>query len=190
VPGALAAALVDFEGETVDYAGDLDAFSMRVAAAHFRILLEDAVSQPHLHDVTSVMVRSVRRTYLIHAMAEGYALVVLFGRGAGFSGWQRALTACAHRLSSEAGWAGVKPAWFPVEVVADARLRPLRVKAGKTERSVEVLGAVAQTPVRRERAWRVRVDTGIEAMLVREPGGSWYADEPLGDGKHATDDSR
>jgi hypothetical protein len=180
VPGAHAAALVDFEGETVDYAGDVDPFSLRIAAAHFRIVLEDAVSQPRLCDVKSVLVRAARRSYLVHGMAEGYALVVLFAGRAGFTGWQRALTVCAHRLSSEAGWEGVKPAWFPVDVVSDARLRPLRVKAGQTECRVEVLGALAGSLPRRERAWRVRVDTGIEAMLVREPGGSWYADEPLG----------
>jgi hypothetical protein len=180
VPGAHAAALVDFEGETVDYAGDLDPYTLRVAAAHFRIVLEDALSQPALRNLKSLVVRAARRTYLVHPVADGYALFVLFARGAGFSGWQRALTVCAHGLSSEAGWEAVKPAWFPVEVVSDARLRPLSVKAGQTERRVEVLGALAGALQRRERAWRVRVETGVEAMLVREPGGSWYADEPLG----------
>ncbi len=37
--GARAAALVDFEGETVDYAGVLDPFELRIAAAHWQIVL-------------------------------------------------------------------------------------------------------------------------------------------------------
>ena len=39
LPGAVAAALVDREGETVDYSGRGDPFDMKVAAAHGRLLL-------------------------------------------------------------------------------------------------------------------------------------------------------
>ena len=178
-PGALAAALVDSEGETVDYAGRVDPFLLRVAAAHFRIVFGVAQSQPALEGTSSILVRALRRSFLIHSVAEGYALCVLFARGAGFTGWQRALAVCAHRLSSEAGWKVPRPTWFPVEIRSDERLRPLSVKMGHGERSVEVLGALASSALGRERAWRVRVATGEETMLVREAGGAWYADEPL-----------
>jgi hypothetical protein len=181
VPGALAAALVDLEGETVDYAGQMDPFALRVAAAHFRILLEEMKSQPSLLGGRSLLLRAARRSYLVHVLAEGYALLVVFSRGAGFTGWQRAIIVCTRGLSAEAGWRADKPAWFPAEVVADKRLRPVRVKSGASEQRVEVLGALVGAPDRRERAWRVRLETGVEAMLVRERGGVWYSDEPLGE---------
>ena len=179
VPGARAAALVDSEGETVDYAGHVDAYFLRVAAAHFRIVFQVAQSQPALSDTKFLLIRALRRSFLIHTVAEGYALCVLFVRAAGFGGWHRALAVCAHRLASEAGWKVPKPAWFPVDITADERRRPLSVKLDRAEREVEVLGALASATQGRERAWRVRIATGEEAMLVREAGGAWYADEPL-----------
>jgi hypothetical protein len=30
-----------------------------------------------------------------------------------------------------------------------------------------------------DRAYRVRLDTGEEVLLVRERGGIWYAEEPI-----------
>ncbi len=145
----------------------------------FRVVFEDLQSQPTLRGATIFCSSGPCTSCLVHAMAQGYALVVLFARGAGFTGWQRAITVCAHRLASEAGWAAAKPAWFPADIDSDARRRPVVVRAGQTERRLEVLGTFVGALARRERAWRVRADTGVEAMLVREPGGSWYADEPL-----------
>ncbi len=179
VPGARAAVLVDSEGEAVDYAGHVDPFALRVAAAHFRLVLQDVHSQPSLRGATSFVVRAARRSFLVHAIAEGYALFVQFCRGGGLSGWYRALAVCVHHLSAEAGWKSVRPMWFAVEISADERRRPLVVKVGRTERKLEVLGALASSGPGRERAWRVRAETGVEAMLVREPGGVWYADEAL-----------
>ena len=179
VPGARAAALVDFEGETVDYAGHVDSYAVRIAAAHFRILLTELQMRPTLGIARSLILRTSRQSYHVHGVTEGYALLVIFTRGAGFGGWERALTVCTNRLSAEAGWGANKPEWFPVDVVADRRFRPLRVKSGPTERSLEILGALAAVPRHRERAWRVRIESGVEAMLVREPGGSWYADEDI-----------
>jgi hypothetical protein len=46
-------------------------------------------------------------------------------------------------------------------------------------RPLEILGSLAGGLAKRERGWRVRVDSGVEATLVREPGGAWYADEPI-----------
>ena len=47
-PGALGAAFVDAEGETVDYAGVIDSFTIKVAAAHLRILLHEIAGLPAL----------------------------------------------------------------------------------------------------------------------------------------------
>jgi hypothetical protein len=187
IPGARSAALVDFEGETVDYAGRGDPFEVRVAAAHWRIVLDDAATQPSMRRVQLVTVRAARRSYLVRTLPEGYGLVVVLARGAGFSGHLRALAVCARALGEEARWSwpeGARPPrWFPVDIVVDLRRRPRALRAAGVLRPIEILGVMASRdsslPRPRERAWRVRFDTGVEAMLLREPGGAWYADEPL-----------
>jgi hypothetical protein len=162
----------------VDYAGVIDPFALRVAAAHFRIVLGQAQSLVGLGHTATIVVRTSRHSFLIHAVAEGYALFVQFAKRAGLTGWRRAIAVYAWRLCTEAGWSAPRAAWFPVEVHSDGRLRPMLLRVGALERRIEIMGAVASAEGR-EKAWRVRVETGIEAMLVREPGGAWYADEAL-----------
>jgi hypothetical protein len=212
VPGTRAAALVDSEGETVDYAGVIDPFQVRVAAAHWRIVLDDAATQPSMTGVRTVAVRAARRSYVVSGLREGYALVAVFMRGAGFSAYRRALSVCARALGEEAGWswddADKPPPWFYLDVIADPHHRPSAVRHQGRIRLLDILGAIVSRPSlappeaagtgagvgsrlalrdalesgrayqARERAWRVRFDSGVEATLVREPGGSWYADEP------------
>jgi hypothetical protein len=185
VPGAHAAALVDSEGETVDYASEASAYDLKVAAAHWRIVLDEAAVQGSMRGTRLLIVRAARKSYVVTALPDGYALVVVLARRAGFSGYERALSVCTLALGAEAGWTWdsvPKPlAWFPLDVVSDPRHRPRAVRDGDRLRNVEILGAVVNRTVAkpRERGWRVRVDTGLEAMLVREPGGNWYSDEPV-----------
>jgi hypothetical protein len=200
VPGARAAALVDRDGETVDYAGDSDAFGLRLAAAHWRIVLGQAERQGSLQSLQWVAIRAARRSYLAHILPEGYALVVALSRAAGFAGWQRAVAACVRALGEEAGWrmASMPRAWFPLEVVCDDRRRPRAARIGARAHGIEVLGTLVPATLRPplkagnnlrgkrearasrgERAWRVRFDTGAEATLVHEPSGAWYTDEPV-----------
>jgi hypothetical protein len=193
VPGAHAAALVDSEGETVDYAGDATPFDLRVAAAHWRIVLDEAAAQASMRPMRLLIVRAARKSYVATTLPDGYALVVVLARCAGFSGYERALSVCTLALGQEAGWTWdsvPKPlAWFPVDVVSDPTHRPRAVRDGDRLRHLEILGAIANRNENRsssggiarprDRGWRVRVDTGLEAMLVREPGGTWYSDEPV-----------
>jgi hypothetical protein len=180
VPGARAAALVDFDGETVDYAGRLDPYTLKLAAAHWRIVLHQmqATGGP---DVRWLWARARGSSYLVSSLPEGYALTLVLGRGAGFAGWRRAVASSARELGREAGWSwrgAPPPSWFPVDVTTDPKGRPLVLRCGTERgRAVEVLGAVAGGLGRRERGWRVRFE-GVEATIVREPGGVWYADEP------------
>jgi hypothetical protein len=181
VPGALAAAFVDRQGETVDYAGQIDPFDVRLAAAHWRIVLDEVNRQRSLRSTRWLALRAGRASYILQELPDDYALVVVLTRAAGFSGWRRAVSACVQALGQEAGWSSSGRSWFPVQVNADPRRRPssLCSAPGARLRPIEVLGAVAGGLARRERAWRVRFDTGVEATLVREPGGLWYSDEPL-----------
>ena len=61
---ARAAALFDYEGETVDYAGDFDTFELKVSAAHWQILfsqLGEEDQMRHFTDVRQVIVRARKR---------------------------------------------------------------------------------------------------------------------------------
>ncbi len=178
VPGAFACALVDLGGETVDYAGMGDPFDVKVAAAHVRILLNDLEELGALGLPRWIVIRGAKRSFVGRRLPDGYALVVLLRRRAGFTASERAFEACERALAAEAGWSLVVPgrAWFPVRVEVDPRGRPTRVGAAPVP--VEVFGSVMGLP-RRQRGFRVRLKTGIELTLLREAGHCWYADEDL-----------
>lgn len=183
IPGARGAALVDSEGETVDYSGRAKPFDLRLAAAHWRLVLDETRAVRQLRSVSSIAVRAARASYLVQALPEGYALVVVMVRSAGFSGWQRAVASCAHSLGEEAGWqweGTPPPRWFPVTVLRDERRRPAAVRADGRLHPLEILGTLQAGVSGRERAWRIRFESGLEATLVREPGGACYLDEKLG----------
>ena len=188
VPGAFAAAMVDQEGECVDYTGRGDPYDLKVAAATWAIVLADAA--PRLSPagaLRTLLVRASRRSYLVQALPDGYALLLLLGRRAGFTASRRALDLCARALAAEASWPAPEgPRWYPVRVECRAH-RPSRVAAealGETgggaprQHTVEVLGTLV-TPDPRERGFRLRLDSGVELTVVREAGGFWYADEPI-----------
>lgn len=181
-PGSLGAAFVDAEGETVDYAGGLDPFLIKVAAAHLRILLHEAASSPAFGEGThELVIRSQRRTFLIQRMPEGYALALLLPRRS-FSVSRRALEIAGRALAVEASLPslGQPVRWHPVQVESDKRdrRRPVRILVGpRWQRLEAVLGTVAGLP-KKESGFRVRLHSGAELTLVREPGARWYADEP------------
>jgi hypothetical protein len=184
VPGALAAALVDADGESVDYAGELPPFDVRIAAAHMRIVLGDVAAQPTIGSLRALVVRGARRSFIACPLPDDYALVVVLRRRAGFTASSRALYAAERALCREAGWtlpsavAGDHaPEWCPVAVECDRPHRPSTVRASRSENMhrVEILGAIVGLHAR-EKGFRVRLDTGAEVTLVREAGGFWYSD--------------
>jgi hypothetical protein len=182
LPGAYACALVDLGGETVDYAGVVTPFDVKVAAAHMRIILNDLDEYGAIGKPRWVVLRGAQRSFVARQLPDGYALVVMLRRRAGFTASARAYASCERALAAEAGWSPPKdgPSWFAVEVEVDRRGRPVRVDAGPTARAVpvEVFGSVMGLH-RGERGFRARTATGGELMLVREAGNTWYADEDL-----------
>jgi hypothetical protein len=209
VPGAYAAALVDLEGETVDYVGRAGSFELRVAAAEVRLALDQvAHAMPGGH-ARWMIVRGARKTISARALPEGYAVVLLLRRRAGFTASRRAFATCERELAVEAGWtlpgvtarpalADVVPApgagrprlaepslaaldgpWWPVAVDVDRRGRPRRVRIAR-ERAVELEVLGAVVGLARsEQGFRVRTLAGEEVTLVREARRCWYADAPM-----------
>lgn len=179
LPGAFAAALVDAEGETVDYVGLSDAFELRVAAAEARLALDQVSRAMRASEAHWMVIRGERRSITARKLPDGYALVVLFRRRAGFTASRRAFAACERELAAEAGWPIAKNdrSWWAVQVEMDVRGRPSRVRVpGRDDVvAVEVLGAVMGLSAR-EKGFRVRTQHGEEVTLVREARRCWYAD--------------
>jgi hypothetical protein len=180
IPGAHSAALVDSLGEAVDYTGRVPPFDVKVAGAHYKIVIDDVRSRPPFRDLRTLFVRGSRGSFAVRALPDDYAIVVLLSKRAGFA-TTRALDVCERALIEEAGLSPrrVSP-WTVVAVNCDRRRRPVRVTTldGATSLRAEVLGAVHGL-ANRERGFRVRLETGAEVMLVRELGGTWYAEEPI-----------
>jgi len=179
--GARAAALVDFEGETVDYAGRLDPFELKITAAHWLIVLSETSEAFRLGPIQRITVRAQGRAYYVRRLAENYAVVLVLHPRAAFAVSERAVQEAIAGLSAEAGWAVPRDVarWFWVEVEAEKQgraVRPKRLKVGGRFQQVEVMGAlVGLAP--REKGFRVRLPSGAEMMLVRERFGRWFADE-------------
>lgn len=184
VPGAFGAALVDAEGESVDYAGVVEAFDIRVAAAHAQILVAELARFGHLGVPRWLIVRAEKKSIVVRVLPDHYALVVLLRRRAGFAASARAYAACERDLAREAGWAppgarnaergGLASEWYPVDVLSDRLGRPRKVGG----LAVRVLGAFADRP-RGENGYRVRTEDGNEISVIRESRRCWYADTPV-----------
>jgi hypothetical protein len=181
-PGGQAAALVDFEGETVDYAGHLDPFELKVTAAHWLIALSEiAADTSRVGTVARLTVRARGRGYYVRRLEENYALVLILHPRAAFAVSERAIHEAIVSLSAEAGWPVPRDAarWFCVEVQSERQgrlVRPRSLKVAGRFQPVEIMGAVVGLAPR-ERGFRVRLPTGAEMMLVRERLGRWFADE-------------
>jgi hypothetical protein len=186
VPGAFAAGLVDREGETVDYAGSAEPFDVKVAAAHWRIVIQQILEQSRFVELKWLVSRGVKQSFIVHVLPDGYALVLLLRKRAGFVPFVRPVSACIRLLAREAEWQlPEKPltgegarghTWYAVRVDTDRRGRPERVFGDVGGYALEILGAIVGLR-RREKGFRVRLESGKELTLVRELGGFWYADE-------------
>lgn len=177
VAGCRAAAFIDQEGEAVDIAGYGDAYDVKVVGAHCNVLLHDAdtLGKP----VHQLLVGCGRKSFIAVRMAEGYSLVMILSARAAFHVSPRAIEHWTLELGKEAGFSLKAPRqrWRPVEVETASRLakRPLRIRASDEWRKLQVLGALVGLK-KSERGYRVRIDTGAELNLVREPLGHWWAD--------------
>ena len=182
IPGARAAALVDRDGESVDYAGALSPFDVKIAAAHWQIVLGELEPVKIFTGARHVVVRGLKKSFILHSLGDGYAVVVVLGARGGFAPSTRAFVVFERALLVEAGIGSARsgPVWTPALVEQDARARPISIAMarGAPRQPVDVLGAVMGLG-RGERGFRIRLATGFETMLVREPGGTWYTDEPI-----------
>ena len=181
LPGVAGAALVDEMGESVDYAGVLDSFEIRLAAAHVQIELRNAGRMLlDTHGVVRFLTTyAQKRTYLAMRIVNEYCLILIFVGGGHSNLSTRALAQAEFDIRIEAGW-GTSPDIEPwVRLKVDARphdrWRPCRVQVAGAWQDVEVIGCVVGLSDG-ERGFRVRTRTGAEMTLIRERQGHWYTD--------------
>ena len=184
---ATGAALVDSEGETVDYAGALNPFDIKVAAAEWRLVLRTLLRSkvPSWPETRTLLVRAELHSYAIVPMSEGYALVAALPRHC-LKLSRRAVDEALREIALEAGWqrlqrAGVEhERWTRVQVRTNPldALRPEAVWHQGAWCRLEILGRYAPggQSRRREVGFRARLPTGVEISLVREPLDRWFAD--------------
>ncbi|RYZ01088.1 MAG: hypothetical protein EOO73_36615 [Myxococcales bacterium] len=184
--GALAAALVDAEGETVDYAGLLTPYEIKVAAAEWRLVLAvvHEAKVPGFRHVGELTVRSGRRTFFMAAMPDGYAIALCLPRRS-FLVSPRALTQAKRELAHEAGLilpAGRSQAtWARVQVRfpggPQPQRRPDAVWLNGAWSPIVILGRYQDRDLSRsERGYLAQLASGAEVFLVREPLGAWFVD--------------
>ena len=178
--GSRCAALVDLEGETVDYFGAGEPFDIRILAAEWRLVLAQVQHSTRLGDVFEMMIRAKHKSFWLESFPLGYALVVQLGRRAtGLS--RRALSQARRDLCREAGFDlndHRGEAWVRVLVKEEpgASRRPVAMALAEHSHYVTVLGRVT-SHTHKERGYRIRLSTGEERTLVREPLGHWYLEE-------------
>lgn len=182
--GAYAAALVDGEGETVDYAGSMQPFDIRVAAAEWRLVLALVTSsRAAWADTNELIVRCRGQSFALWALSEGYALVLVLPRRA-FRVSKRALAEAVTDLGREAGF--TSPAdkasvrWIRVDVQTDAHdlRRPCAVWLRGAWRTLTILGRLQSGDLEQgDIGFLTQLPSGTELVLVREPLGIWFAGE-------------
>ena len=182
---AHAAALVDKEGETVDYAGRISPYEIRVAAAELRLVLAftRTAGLPGWNDINDIRIRTGQRSYAIVGLGDGYAIVLELVRYS-TSLSRRALSQAMRELESEAGIQSVlqpgSTRWSRVRVRPSAEdgRRPEAIWLDGAWHAVTVLGRYRSDDLaRRERGYLARLPSGAEFSLVREPLGYWFADD-------------
>ncbi len=166
IGGAYACVLVDRDGEAVDYAGQASPFDIRMAGAHARIVLQEVERGDALSPPRWIQIRAERKSLVIRALPDGYALALLLRKSHPGVPLTRAWAACEYALAREAGWV-TRPehSWRPINVACDERDRPAAL--GRNAVSLEILGTVVGLRPT-ERGYRIRIHGGLELTIVEE----------------------
>lgn len=192
--GCLAVGLVDEEGESVDHAtppamaepSAMIAFDIKLAGAHWQIVMRQAAEQPHLGGVGQLSIQTSAYDYVVRQLFAGYVLVLICRPGGVARVSHRALRQVEVELAREAGWptpAPDRPYWRRVRVRLDAQGNPGALSflihgrdGARTHTSwkttFRLLAAKDQPGF--ERTFRLGLPSGVELDLVREPTGYWY----------------
>lgn len=196
--GAIAAGLVDEEGECVDLAflptREIPAYLIKLCGAHWQIVMRDAMSSQKLEGMfgplRQMWVHAEAFSFVLSHLFSGYVLVLICRPDALASVSTRALRQVEVELSIEAGWpqrARHEPYWRRAHVLLDHEGNPraLRYVSGFVAHSARGWDATVSVVSNLgdldsfERGFEVQTQAGDRLRLVREPSGYWYAGAEL-----------
>jgi hypothetical protein len=183
---AIAAALVDRDGETVDYAGSLSPFEARIMAAEWKLIMDASCREERPRcevQILELALRASKRSFRAIALSAGYALVIQLPRHCVVVS-DRALTEAVRTISEEAGlaipprYSGPGREWIRVDIQTRGNEgQPLALWAAGRWRQLEIIGRFREAGLRRASVgYRVRLDNSVELTIVREPLNRWYSD--------------
>ena len=192
--GCVAVGLVDEEGESVDHAtppgqresAAMIAFDIKLAGAHWQIVMRQAAQQPHLGGVSQLYLQTEAFDYVVSTLFAGYVLILICRPGGVARVSHRALRQVEVELAREAGWpipAPDRPYWRRVRVRLGAEGRPAALSFLVNGRDGVRSHTEWKTSFRLidgadhpgfERSFRLGLPSGAELDLVREPTGYWY----------------
>jgi hypothetical protein len=184
---ARAAAVVDHDGETIDYAGSLDGYVTKIAAAELQLLVQGLNETRYIgaSKLRQLVVRATHATLAAVPLAAEYTLIVHLPPAA-FSLSRRALSQAVRELCVEGGITVPgeyrREQWVRVRVEDDVAhsWRPRAIWMQDAWTPLEVFGRVQNGDLARgEVAYRVHLASGEEATLVREPLGRWFSEHSL-----------
>lgn len=168
----------------MDYAGRMDPYDIRVAAAEWRLVLDLVLARRALRlaQTREMVVRADRASFSAVPLGEGYALITRLPARC-FAVSPRALTEVVRDLCREGGistpaaWKDARWSWVKVRMASGPARRPLEVWHGGRWCRLEILGRYASEDLGHgEIGFRARLEVGSDLTLVREPPGVWYAD--------------
>jgi hypothetical protein len=199
--GAVAAGLVDEEGECVDLASLelIPAYSVKLCGAHWQIIMRQAARSAALTriggDVRQLWIQTQQFSYVVVLMHADYVLVLICRPESLPAVSARAIRQVMVELCMEAGWpvpAPEQPYWRRARVLVDERGRSQALRYARAGHARRGHGPPSETwdtslrvlsPLDHlqsfERGFQVRTDLGEDIALVREPSGFWYAGSDL-----------
>jgi hypothetical protein len=185
--------LVDTEGETVDYAGELDPYDIKIAAAEWSLVVRTLSGTRVLDrgDTFDFCFRGKSRSFAVVLLSQGYALVIETPPTS-LSLSRRAVIQAVHEISTEAGlelpepWKTTHERWTRVSIKEERRLRrPTAIWCLEQWQAVTILGRLRRDQLRQSEAgYRVRIADIGETTLIREPFARWYAEDWAGFASH------
>ena len=181
-PAILAAVFVDDEGETVDYCSAISPYEARVAGAHMRLVMDRVRTFARglgAGHPSSLEVAGVGREFVVRALGEGYALVVVLEARGTTQALLGAVEEAVTKLRREAGIA--PPPWDPFAPGLHVSTRRATgwpfaptafVEGGRRQRISDVLGRWEEGGgVAGEQlvCFRVRTEADDELTLAYDP---------------------
>ena len=104
VPGAIGAIFADWDGEAVDYVTRVDREELQLIGAHYAVILNNVQSLLrlfHFGEAVEIIVQHEKLDLCVHAVGDGYYVVLAVSSGGHLASALRETRACAAGLRRE-----------------------------------------------------------------------------------------